>query len=245
MKISAIICSIRVISVLLKIISNYEGKKINPKDISQIIKILREEVKKFQLPIVSEIANRERNPYHVLISCLLSLRTKDEVTAKASRRLFSLANSPSAMIKLSIDKITKTIYPVGFYNTKARNIIDISKTLIEKYNSKVPDTIDELLKFKGVGRKTANLVVTVGYQKPGICVDTHVHRISNRFGFVKTKTPVETEFALREKLPRRYWIEYNDLLVTYGQNICKPISPHCSHCKINRYCDKVGVTKHR
>ena len=245
MKISAIICSIRVISVLLKIISNYEGKKINPKDISQIIKILREEVKKYQLPIVSEIANQERNPYHVLISCLLSLRTKDEVTAEASRRLFALANSPSEMIKLSKDKIVKTIYPVGFYNTKARNIIDISKTLIEKYNSKVPDTIDELLKFKGVGRKTANLVVTVGYQKLGICVDTHVHRISNRLGFVKTKTPVETEFALREKLPRRYWIEYNDLLVTYGQNICKPISPHCSHCKINRYCDKVGVTKHR
>lgn len=173
------------------------------------------------------------------------MRTKDEVTAEASKRLFAIANSPSEMIKLSKEKIAKTVYPVGFYNTKARNILDISRLLIEKYNSHVPDTIEELLKFKGVGRKTANLVVTVGYNKPGICVDTHVHRISNRFGYVKTKTPEETEFALRKILPKRFWIEYNDLLVAYGQNICKPISPLCSKCKINKYCDKVGVIKHR
>ncbi len=206
---------------------------------------MRNEVKKFRLPIVSEVANKKRNPFHILISCILSLRTKDEVTAEASKRLFALANSPEEIILLSKKKIAKTIYPVGFYNSKADNILDISKTLIEKYKSKVPDTIDELLKLKGVGRKTANLVVTVGYKKPGICVDTHVHRISNRLGYVKTKTPEQTEFALRKKLPEKYWIEYNDLLVAYGQNLCKPISPHCSICKINKYCDKVNVTKSR
>jgi endonuclease III len=149
------------------------------------------------------------------------------------------------MLKLTAKKIEKLIYPVGFYKTKAKNIREICRTLINKYDGKVPDDIDELLKFKGVGRKTANLVVTLGYKKPGICVDTHVHRISNRWGYVKTKTPEKTEFALREKLPKQYWIEYNDLLVSFGQHLCRPISPLCSQCPIVKYCRQVEVKVRR
>lgn len=149
------------------------------------------------------------------------------------------------MFRLGQYKIEKTVYPVGFYKTKAKNIINICNSLISYYNSIVPDEIEELLKLKGVGRKTANLVVTLGYNKPGICVDTHVHRISNRLGYVAAKTPEETEFALRKKLPKRHWIIYNDLLVTFGQNLCKPISPFCSICPISKYCHRTGVDKNR
>lgn len=213
-------------------------------DIDSVIKILKKEAKKYEEPVVTKVS-RSRSPFQVLISCLLSLRTKDEVTSVASRRLFELARTPQEMMGLSKETIIKAIYPVGFYRTKTANILNICKTLVEKYDSKVPDELDELLKLKGVGRKTANLVITLGYGKLGICVDTHVHRGSNRLGYVKTKTPEETEFALRAKLPQKYWIIYNDLLVTHGQNICRPISPFCSICKIERYCDKVGVTRHR
>ncbi len=212
--------------------------------IDDVIRILKKEIKSWKEPIVTEIS-KDRSPFKVLISCMLSLRTKDEVTREAVNRLFKLAETPESMSKLNPKTIKKAIYPVGFYNTKVKNIIEISKTLIKKYNSSVPQEIDELLKLKGVGRKTANLVVTLGYNKPGICVDTHVHRISNRLGYVKTKTPEETEFALRKKLPRRYWIIYNDLLVTYGQNLCKPISPLCGICRIEKYCDKINVNKSR
>jgi endonuclease-3 len=212
--------------------------------IDDVIRILKKEVKKWEVPVVTEVS-RDRSPFKVLISCMLSLRTKDEVTREASKRLFKLAETPIGMQNLDPKTIENAIYPVGFYKTKTKNIINVSKTLIEKYSSKVPDDIDELLKLRGVGRKTANLVITLGYNKLGICVDTHVHRISNRLGYVSTKTPKETEFALRKKLPQKYWIIYNDLLVTYGQNICKPISPFCSICKIERYCDKVGVLKSR
>ncbi|HAS17926.1 MAG TPA: endonuclease III, partial [Nitrospiraceae bacterium] len=149
------------------------------------------------------------------------------------------------MSELSVKEIERVIYPVGFYRTKARNIKEICHTLINDYDSKVPDEIDELLKLKGVGRKTANLVVTIGYDKDGICVDTHVHRISNRWGYIKTKTPEESEMALRKKLPRRYWKIYNDLLVTFGQNLCKPISPLCSQCNLTKFCNRIGVKKSR
>lgn len=195
-------------------------------DIPKIIKTLKEEIKKWRQPIVTEVSNKTKSPFQALISCILSLRTKDSTTAGASYRLFKLASTPDGMRRLDVKEIEKTIYPVGFYRTKARNIKSICRDLIERYNSIVPDEIDELLKLKGVGRKTANLVVTLGYNKYGICVDTHVHRITNRWGYVKTKTPEETEFALRKKLPKRYWKIINDLLVTYGQNLCKPISPH-------------------
>ena len=209
------------------------------------MRILRREVPKWDTPIVTLMAETYRSPFRVLISCILSLRTQDATTAKASQRLFAAADSPPAMVKLSAKKIEKLIYPVGFYKTKAKNILDICRTILARYQGKVPDEIDELLKLKGVGRKTANLVVTLGYQKPGICVDTHVHRISNRWGYVKTKTPEKTEFALRDKLPKQYWIEYNDLLVSFGQHLCRPISPMCSQCPLRKYCRQIGVAVRR
>jgi endonuclease-3 len=218
---------------------------VDNNSIHTAIKILKKEIMKWEDPIVTQISKNERSPFKVLISCILSLRTKDETTSAASHRLFELADTPEEMVTLTKKEIEKTIYPVGFYRTKAGNILSICSELINKYDSRVPDTIDELLKFKGVGRKTANLVVTLGYKKPGICVDTHVHRITNRWGYVKTKTPEETEFALREKLPKKYWLIINDLLVTYGQNLCKPISPHCSICKIYKFCKRVGVSRSR
>ena len=212
--------------------------------IDDIVTILKRENKKYIVPIVT-IVSMTKSPFMVLISCLLSLRTKDKVTAEASNRLFKLANNPEKMLGLSIKNIEKAIYPVGFYKTKAKRIKEICKALLDDYGGVVPDEIDELLKLNGVGRKTANLTVTLGYGKLGICVDTHVHRISNRLGLVKTKTPEQTEFALRKKLPKKHWLIYNDLLVTYGQNLCVPVSPWCSKCKIFKYCKRVGVKKSR
>ena len=207
--------------------------------------MLRRQVPKWETPIVTLMAETYGSPFRVLISCILSLRTQDATTAGASHRLFALADTPQATLKLTTQKIAKLIYPVGFYRNKAKVIRDICQTLIRDYEGKVPDDIDELLKLKGVGRKTANLVVTLGYRKPGICVDTHVHRISNRWGYITTTNPEKTEFALRAKLPKRYWIEYNDLLVSFGQHLCRPISPLCSQCPVTRYCEKVGVEVHR
>lgn len=212
--------------------------------IDTVLKIIEQENRRFIEPVVTTISIK-RIPFHVLISCLLSLRTKDQTTREASVRLFAVADDPEGMIKIPAQKLEKLIYPVGFYRTKAKKIKEICKVLLEKYDGKVPDEIDELLKLNGVGRKTANLVVTLGYQKPGICVDTHVHRITNRWGYVTTRNPHETEFALREKLPKKYWLTINDLLVTFGQNICVPISPKCSICPVNIYCKKVDVTRHR
>ena len=212
--------------------------------IDDIVTILKRENKKYIVPIVT-IVSMTKSPFMVLISCLLSLRTKDKVTAEASNRLFKLANNPEKMLGLSIKNIEKAIYPVGFYKTKAKRIKEICRVLLDDYEGVVPNEIDELLKLNGVGRKTANLTVTLGYGKLGICVDTHVHRISNRLGLVKTKTPEQTEFALRKKLPQKHWLFYNDLLVTYGQNLCVPISPWCSKCKIFKYCKRVGVKKSR
>ncbi len=213
--------------------------------ISKVFEVLHEEVKRFKVPAVTEISRVSRDPFKVLVSCVLSLRTKDDVTGEASRRLFKLAGSPREIAALPVRMIEKAIYPVGFYRNKAASIKDICKTLVEGYGSKVPDSIEELLRLKGVGRKTANLVVTIGYGKPGICVDTHVHRITNRWGYVSTPYPLRTETALREKLPKRYWIVINDLLVTFGQNICKPVSPLCSRCRIAAYCGRVGVLRSR
>ena len=217
------------------------------KSIPKIIEILKEEYKRFDEPIVSQIAYdvRAASPFKVLISTIISLRTKDDVTKAASFKLFAVADTADELMKLPAEEIRSLIFPAGFYKTKAQTIIDVSRTIAEKYDGVVPDEIDELLKLKGVGRKTANLVVTLGYGKLGICVDTHVHRISNRFGYVSTKTPEETEFALRKKLPKKFWIVYNDLLVSYGQNLCKPISPFCSQCKISNYCERIGVIKSR
>lgn len=213
--------------------------------IHEAVALLAEAVVGWKTPAVTIVSQREGNPFKVLISCILSLRTQDRTTGAASERLFALADTPEKMMVLPCDTIEKTIYPVGFYRTKAAHILEICRILDTEYGGNVPDEIDELLKLKGVGRKTANLVVTLGYGKPGICVDTHVHRICNRWGYVVTRTPEETEFALREKLPKEYWIVINDLLVTFGQNQCSPLSPRCSTCRLAHLCDRVGVGKSR
>ena len=216
-----------------------------PADIRRIIRTLRQTSRVWNPTAVSAVAQDTRDPFQVLISCIISLRTKDEVTAEASARLFRLARTPSEMRELPTARIARAIYPAGFYRTKAKTIKGLSRTLLEEHDGKVPDDLEKLLTLKGVGRKTANLVISVGYGKPGICVDTHVHRINNRLGIVTTKIPEQTEAALRQVLPRRYWILYNDLLVTFGQNVCKPISPLCSTCPVNALCPRIGVGKHR
>jgi endonuclease-3 len=210
-----------------------------------VIRRLRRSAPRWSPTALAALAERDRDPFRVLIACILSLRTQDTTTGPASERLFAVAATPAAMLELAPRRIARLIYPVGFYRTKARVILGICGDLLERFGGRVPDTIDALLTLNGVGRKTANLVVTMGYGKPGICVDTHVHRISNRLGYVKTKNPEETEMALRGKLPRRYWIGYNDLLVSFGQNVCVPISPRCSQCPVTGLCPRVGVTTHR
>jgi endonuclease III len=198
------------------------------------------------VPAVTKISRAEkRDPYLVLVGTLLSLRTKDELTEKVMARLTKEGRPPQEMLAVPIERLQKLIYPVGFYKNKSVTLKNVSEAIINKYSGKVPDSIDELLKLKGIGRKTANLVITEGYNKPGICVDTHVHRISNRIGIVRTKNPHQTEEALRAILPKKYWIVYNTLLVTFGKKICTPISPHCSTCPIAHLSHKVGVLKHR
>jgi endonuclease-3 len=205
---------------------------------------LRQQVKSLELPWLDAMASRDRDPFRVLISCILSLRTQDKVTGEASVRLFGISPTPEKLAALPIKTIEKVIYPVGFFRVKARRIKKISRDIDGKYQGRVPDTIEELLTFEGVGRKTANLVITLGYNKEGICVDTHVHRITNRWGLIRTKTPEQTEFALREILPVRYWKQLNSILVGFGQGICRPLSPICSRCNI-RSCSRVGVTLSR
>jgi len=216
--------------------------------IDEIFKLLKEELEQHKFPPVShpkwdEIIN---TPFTTLISCILSLRTKDEVTDKASVRLLKKYNTPEKIVKLSEKKIQKLIYPVGFYKTKSKRIKEISNTIIDEYNSQVPDTIEGLLKLKGVGRKTANIVMVYGHKKSGFLpIDTHCHRIPNRLGWINTKTPDETEFALKKILPKKYWDDFNHLFVTFGQKICVPISPFCSKCPIKNYCKKISVLKSR
>ncbi|MDP3731593.1 MAG: endonuclease III [Candidatus Omnitrophota bacterium] len=212
--------------------------------ILKTIKLIEKQVKSFKIPWVTE-ESKKKDPYRVLISCILSLRTKDKTTAEASKRLFEVTDSPRKMIKLSATRVQKLIYPVGFYRNKAKVILDISRRILDEFRGCVPDNLEDLLKFKGVGRKTANLVLGLGYNIPSICVDTHVHRISNRLGWVKTKDPHATEEALQKIIPRNYWIKLNTLLVAFGQNLCVPISPFCSRCYVNRYCKKIGVNKFR
>lgn len=218
---------------------------MKPDDIHTAIAILREEYPKWRKPAVTVVAEADHSPFKVLVSCIISLRTKDEVTSRASARLFERAATPEAMQKLSVEEIAGLIYPAGFYRNKAKQIREIAMRLTADYGGCVPETIDELLGFKGVGRKTANLVLTLGFGKPGICVDTHVHRICNRWGYVATKTPEETEAALRRILPEQYWIEINDLLVAFGQNHCLPASPFCSTCRLAALCPRIGVKKSR
>jgi len=211
-------------------------------DLPVVFTRLKKLVKQWKPPVVGVMPP---DPYKILLATILSLRTKDATTEQASERLFKLADTPEKMVLLTETEIEKAIFPVGFYKNKAVNIKEISRVLIDKYEGKVPDDLDELLTLRGVGRKTANLTITLGFGKLGICVDIHVHRITNRWGYVSTKTPDETEFALREKLPEEYWIIINDLLVSFGQNLCKPISPHCSICELREFCQRSGVEKSR
>ncbi|HTL70700.1 MAG TPA: endonuclease III [Candidatus Eisenbacteria bacterium] len=210
-----------------------------------VLKTVGAECRAWTPPLAGTFVTAPNPEFRILISTVLSLRTKDRTTEEASRRLFNLADTPRAMLGLPLSRIEKLIYPVGFFRTKAKNIHAICRLLLERHGGRVPDTLEELLALPGVGRKTANLVITVGYNKPGICVDTHVHRISNRWGLVKTKSPEETEMALRASLPEKYWIPFNDLLVCYGQNLCVPVSPFCARCKISHLCPRKGVTTHR
>lgn len=218
---------------------------MDDKHIEEAIEILERHLKDRHLPIVSNLAAERRSPFSILISTVLSSRTKDEVTSQATERLLSRACTPERMLQLSEEQIALLIYPVGFYKTKAKAILDICKDLIDRFESLVPETIEALLTLRGVGRKTANLVISLAFEKEGICVDTHVHRISNRLGYVRTDSPGRTETALRQKLPRRYWIGFNTLLVTFGREICRPISPLCTRCPIGHLCDRVGVTRSR
>jgi endonuclease-3 len=214
-------------------------------DIGTIIRRLRRTRRSWNPTALADIAERTRDPFRVLIACILSLRTQDATTAGAAARLFALADTPARMVRLRAPRIAGTIYPVGFYRTKARTIRAICRALIARNGGQVPAAIEPLLELPGVGRKTANLVVTMGFGKPGICVDTHVHRISNRLGYVRTPTPIATEMALRATLPRRYWIGYNDLLVAFGQNVCTPLRPRCSACPVRDHCRRVGVAASR
>ncbi len=212
-------------------------KEVN---IDKIVKILDD----YYPPHIMD-TNYEGQPYKVLVSCLLSLRTRDEITFPVSAKLFDVADTPEKMANLSQDELESLIKSINYYKTKAQNIIDFSKLIVEKYDNKVPDTIEELLKFKGVGRKTANLVVALGHLKPAICVDTHVHKIMNRLGYIETKTPEQTEYALREKLEVKYWRVLNQLLVLHGREICKTINPKCSICPIIDYCNQIIVKKNK
>jgi len=211
-----------------------------------VLRKLRREIPKWKVPAVGVVADRAADrPFETLVSTILSLRTKDAVTAAASHRLLSAAPTPETIAGLPLRKIEKLIYPVGFYRNKSRHLQETCRLLLEDHDGKVPRRMGGLLRLPGVGRKTANLVLTVGYGDYGICVDTHVHRISNLWGYVETKTPEETEMALREKLPRRHWKKYNDFLVTFGQNLCMPVSPWCSRCPVLEHCEKVGIKKSR
>lgn len=212
--------------------------------ISEVLAKVKKAVRDCQVPSVTLISQKN-DPFAVLVSCIISLRTRDDVTYPASARLLKLAKTPDQLIKLSNAKLEQAIYPAAFFRNKSQSLKKICKDLIDNYEGRVPDKLDELLKLKGVGRKTANLTLILGHNKLGICVDIHVHRISNRWGYVKTKSPDETEMALRNKLPKCYWKGYNDLLVTFGQNICKPVSPFCGSCAIAEICPKIDVSKYR
>ena len=214
-------------------------------NIDLFIETLKKNYHSWDAPIVSFIADRGGTPFEILVSTILSLRTKDEVTAAAAKRLFNVVRTPQDLLNLDEKQLQELIYPVGFYPTKSRRLHEISRILIEHHHGEVPDQMEDLLKLPGVGRKTANLVLIEGFRKEAICVDTHVHRISNRIGYVKTRRPEETEFALRKKLPRKHWTIYNEILVAFGQVICRPVSPLCSCCPVAEMCPKIGVNQSR
>lgn len=214
-------------------------------NIDKIYRILEKEVKKYDVPVVTFIRIQEKEPFKVLISALLSARTKDEVTTEVCRKLFKKIKKIKDFENYSIEDMEKMIYPVSFYKNKARYLKKLPAVLEKDFDEKIPKTVEGLIELPGVGRKTANLVVAEAFDNYGMCVDTHVHRISNRLGYVDTKTPYETEMALRKKLPKKYWKKWNSFLVAFGQNICRPISPFCSKCPIRKHCKRIGVKRSR
>lgn len=219
---------------------------MKPVNISAVFRILSEEFHKYpSVPVVDLIQVQTKDPFKVLVATILSARTSDRTTVNACKKLFLKVNDYKDFRKLSVKEIENLIYPVGFYHTKAQHLKQLPDVLEKEFSGKIPSTIDELLKLPGVGRKTANLVVAIGFGKPAICVDVHVHRITNRLGYLKTKTPFDTEMALRKKLPVKYWTMINSILVAHGQHICKPISPYCSRCRIKNYCNRIGVKNSR
>jgi endonuclease III len=221
------------------------GLLITKKNLSRVISLVSKEVKKYKEPAIERFNRNVSDPFWVLIGCILSLRTKDETTGRVVSALYTAAPTPGKILRLPLKKLTKILYPTGFYRVKTKNVVNISRLIIKKYGGRVPSTIDELLTLPGVGRKTANLVVTVAFNKYGICVDTHVHKIFNRWGFLRTKSADETEFELRKTLPKKYWKKINYRLVTFGQNVCLSVSPWCSRCPVEGYCPKVRVGKRR
>jgi len=212
--------------------------------IVKVMRLMEKQTKPFFIPSVTEISFR-KDPYLVLISCILSLRTKDRTTTEAAERLFQVADTPDKMKNMRLKKLEKLIYPVGFYRNKTKFILEMSEKIIKDFGGKVPNKLGDLLKLKGVGRKCANLVLGLGYNIPSICVDTHVHRISNRLGWMSTKNPEQTEEKLSVIVPKRYWIKLNTVMVSFGQNICVPVSPYCSKCLVSNFCSKKGVAKWR
>jgi endonuclease-3 len=214
-------------------------------DIHAAMRTLRETMPRYEQPLVDAMGQQGQTPFHILIATILSLRTKDTLTSVVAPRLFAAADTPEAMLALDEEQIAQLIYPVGFYRTKARSIRQVCALLIERHGGQVPSDLEALLALPGVGRKTANLVLTMGFGLPSICVDTHVHRICNRWGYVQTRNPDTTELALRAKLPEQYWIPINGLLVTLGQNICHPTSPRCSICPVAALCQRIGVVRSR
>ncbi len=220
------------------------AKRWNEKTIREMVSRLEVFRRTCRVTTLAE-EQRERSPYRLLAACVISLRTKDEVTAEASRRLFAIAPTPAALSALEEEAIATAIYPAGFYNTKAGQLKKIGRIISEQHGGEVPASEEDLLRMPGVGRKTANLVLGLGFEIPAICVDTHVHRISNRLGMIATKTPEKSEQALNRMLPRDLWIPINDLLVTFGQNCCHPTSPHCSTCPLEDLCPRISVTRSR
>ena len=214
---------------------------MDKKAITEVVSILREEIRKFDTPIVTKLARKNNDPFIILVSTVISSRTKDETTRKVTEELFKHIRTAKELGTIDEEELASLIFPAGFYRMKAKNLKRLGQELTTRFNGNVPDTIDELLSLPGVGRKTANLVLVEAFDKYGVCVDTHVHRISNRLGFVRTKTAPKTERELRRKLPRNLWKEYNKILVAFGQNICKPINPRCDTCPVNKLCEKVGV----
>jgi endonuclease-3 len=216
---------------------------IDEKNVEKVFAILEKFLK--EKSMIEKFVDENFNPFQVLVATILSARTKDEMSEKISRKLFEEVKEPKDLLKFSQEELAKKIYPIGFYRNKARILLKLAKVLIEKYNSKVPDRMEELLELPGVGRKTANIVLSYAFNKPAIAVDTHVHRIFNRWKFVKTKKPEETEFELRKKLPKKLWRKVNNLLVNFGKKICKPLKPLCKECPLKDFCpsSKTNVKK--